>query len=303
MAEGGSEPTAADVEAAWQTLRKRPTPQAMAAYNEAFAVWRALAARPVGRPPSGDGGALGSAERAQALRARHQESAEKWGRVSPSLQRLRRAIQADDSSAIVEATIDLVNATGISLERISIVHAHPTADHVVIEAWNGKQRVLGLVSWPVLGAYFGYEDLGGDEANLLADANGSLLARVMADKLERGEYRPWSSLGEIVPCIDIAGSDINTNTQPLSDKGLPLWSGGNGIDGARFHPGRPQVMPERWIEIAPRKPAGWSLTVRGADRKDGAEPASVHTLDEARASAKQLAAAHGIRDVIVRNRK
>lgn len=294
---------AEEVEAAWQTLRKQRTPLAMAAYNEAFAVWRALALRPVGRPPSGDAAALGSAERAQALRTRHQESAEKWGRVSPHLQALRRAIAADDSDAIIEATIELVNTTGVTLDRATVVHAQPTAEHVVLEGWNGPQRVLGFIPWSVLAGYFGYAGLGGDEANLLADANTAAFTRVMADKLERGEYRPWSRLGVTVPCVDIAGSDIENSVQALNADGLPLWAGQGGIGGVRFHPDKPPHTPERWIEISPRQPAGWSLAVRGPGKKTGAEPSDTPTLGEARRRAKELAATHGIGDVVIRNRK
>jgi hypothetical protein len=91
------------VDKAWRRWKEDPNAQTEAAYDRAYASWKELgSSRGVGRPVSGDQTPLTSTERAQAARARQQQSAAKWERVAPIIQHIRRAVEASDDTTILQ---------------------------------------------------------------------------------------------------------------------------------------------------------------------------------------------------------
>lgn len=208
MADRKTEAVRIELEAAWTRVRQNPSAETGAAYAEAHEAWAALTPRRVGRPASSDGAALTGPGRTQALRLRQQDSAGKWARVAPGIQNLRGAVRAGDLNAISAALRVLVNETAVSLDRVAVIHAHPGTDQTVIEGWDGERPVLGFVALATLAGYFGREDLTPAQANLLAVGDLAPFARVMAEKLERGDYRPYARGGVTVPCVDITPADL-----------------------------------------------------------------------------------------------
>ena len=208
MADRKIDAALAELEAAWARVRQNPSAETGAAYADAHDAWTALAPRRVGRPASSDGAALTGPERTQALRQRQQDSAGKWARVAPVLQSLRGAVRAGDLNAVSAAVRILVNETTVALERVAVIHAHPGTDQTVIEGWDGDRPVLGFIALATLAGHFEREDLTPAQANLLAVRNLAPFARVMAEKLERGDYRPYARGGVTVPCVDITPADL-----------------------------------------------------------------------------------------------
>ncbi|MCX7354704.1 MAG: hypothetical protein NTY59_07740 [Alphaproteobacteria bacterium] len=209
MAERTIEIARTALEAAWARARDNPSAETGVAYADAHAAWTDLARRRVGRPASSDGAALTGPERAQALRGRQQDSAGKWTRVAPVIQSLRGAVRAGDLNAVSAAVRALVNETSVTLDRITVIHAHPSSDQTVLEGWDGDRPVLGFVALATLAGYFGRADLTPAQANLLVGQDLAPFARAMEARLERGDYRPYARGGVTVPCIDILLSDFD----------------------------------------------------------------------------------------------
>ena len=138
MAERTIEIARTALEAAWARARDNPSAETGVAYADAHAAWTDLARRRVGRPASSDGAALTGPERAQALRGRQQDSAGKWTRVAPVIQSLRGAVRAGDLNAVSAAVRALVNETSVTLDRITVIHAHPSSDQTVLEGWDAR---------------------------------------------------------------------------------------------------------------------------------------------------------------------
>jgi hypothetical protein len=220
------------VDEAWRRWKDDPTPQTEAAYDRAYASWKELGSgRSVGRPPSGDQTSLTSTERAQAARARQQQSAERWERVAPAIQEIRRAVEASDDAAILKLAKSLSEETAVSLKDFSVIHAQPDADVVVLHSWHDKQMVLAFIPRIHLEDALRRDRLTGKQANLVVDRNLDAFARIVSAKYERSEYRPYSRFGSTLPCVDINGDDIETSGETLTDSVLNVSAGWTGPDG------------------------------------------------------------------------
>jgi uncharacterized alpha-E superfamily protein len=219
------------VDRAWERLKQHPTEGNIVAYDRAYHEWRQLGAgRGVGRPPSGDQ-VLSSTERAREARARQQLSAERWEKVAPSIQQLRRALQSGDTAAVENIAHALVKETEMILHHVQVIHAQPDSDYVVLNALHGKQTVLAFIEVIHLDDHFRRRHMSGREANLVVDRNIEAFAGIMSSKYERGEYRPYSRFGSTLPRVDITLDDIEVSGEKLTDSVLSLkaqWVSPNG---------------------------------------------------------------------------
>jgi hypothetical protein len=197
----------AAVDSAWERLKADPTNGNISAYDRAYNEWRQQGStRGVGRPASGDH-VLSSTERAREARARRQQSAERWERVAPHIQHLRRALQTSDQDAVRAIARALVNVTEMVLQSVQVIHAQPDSDYVVLNAMHGHQIVLGFTAVIHLDDYFRRRHLSGRQANLVVDRNIEAFGRIMSAKYERGEYRPYSRFGSTLTdsILDLKG--------------------------------------------------------------------------------------------------
>ena len=220
------------VDEAWRRWKEDRTPQTEAVYDRAYESWKELGSgRSVGRPASGDQTALTSTERAQAARARQQQSASKWERVAPIVQQIRRAVEASEEASILRLAKSLATETTVQLKDFSVIHAQPDSDVVVLHCWHDKQMVLAFISKMHLEDHFRRDRLTGKEANLVVDRNLDSFARIISAKYERGEYRPYSRFGSTLPRVDINLQDIEMSGETLTDSVLNLtagWASGDG---------------------------------------------------------------------------
>jgi hypothetical protein len=210
------------VDRAWERLKTDPTEKNIAAYDRAYDAWRRLgASRGVGRPASGDQ-VLNSTERAREARARQQMAAERWERVAPYIQQLRRALESRDRHTVETIVAALVKETEMVLQHVQVVHAQPDSDYVVLHARHGNQNVLAFIAIIHLDDYFRRRHLSGREANLVVDRNIDAFARIISAKYERGEYRPYSRFGSTLPRVDITLDDIESSGEKWTDNVLDM---------------------------------------------------------------------------------
>lgn len=218
----------AAVDEAWRRWKEHPTSVTEAIYDQAYENWKRFGSRrSVGRPPSGDDSGLTSTERAREARSRQQQSAARWEKVAPLIQRMRRAVEVGDSVEVSKIADELVKETEMVLRRVNVVHAQPDGDFVVLHGWHDRQMVLAFIATTHIDDYFRRrEHLSGKKANLLVDRNIDAFARIMSAKYERGEYRPYSRFGSTLPSVDITLEDITASGEALTDSVLdlePMW--------------------------------------------------------------------------------
>lgn len=220
------------VDEAWQRWKENPNPETEAAYDRAHASWKELGvSRGVGRPPSGDQTTLSSTERAQAARARQQQSATKWERVAPIIQHIRRAVEASDDATILELAKSLAKETTVLLKDFSVIHAQPDSDVVVLHCWHDRQMVLAFIPKIHLEDALRRDRLTGKEANLVVDRNLDAFAGIISAKYERGEYRPYSRFGSTLPRVDVTSGEVEAIRESLTDNVLNLSAGWASTDG------------------------------------------------------------------------
>jgi hypothetical protein len=218
----------AAVDNAWRRWKEYPNSETEAAYDRAYENWKKFGSRrSVGRPPSGDDSGLTSTERAREARARQQQSATRWEKVAPLIQRMRRAVEVGDSAEVSRIAVALVKETEMVLRNVNVVHAQPDGEFVVLHGWHDRQMVLAFIATEHLDDYFrSREHLSGKKANLVVDRNLDAFARIMSAKYERGEYRPYSRFGSTLPSVDITLEDIAASGETLADSVLdlePMW--------------------------------------------------------------------------------
>ncbi len=223
------------VDDAWKEWLATRSADAEAAYGEAYARWKALGVRGVGRPASGDS-SLDSNARAQAARARQQQSARRWERVAPHIQDLRRSLEIGNPTAVENTARTLVKATAMLLSDLQVVHAQPNSDVVVLHGLDDSQTVLAFIPVEHLDDYFERRHLSGKQANLVVDANLDILAQVISDKYERGEHRPYSRFGSTLPRVDLCLEDLKVSRSKMSDDVLATASGAIWSDNAGGRP-------------------------------------------------------------------
>ncbi len=220
------------VDEAWRRWKENPNPQTEAAYDHAYASWKELGSgRGVGRPVSGDQAPLTSTERAQAARARQQQSAAKWERVAPIIQHIRRAVEASDDATILGLAKSLVKETTVSLKDFSVIHAQPDTDVVVLHCWHDRQMVLAFIPKIHLEDALRRDRLTGKEANLVVDRNLDAFVGIISAKYERGEYRPYSRFGSTMPRVDVMSEEVEAIRGSLTDSVLNLSAGWVASDG------------------------------------------------------------------------
>ncbi len=220
------------VDQAWRRWKEDPNRQTEAAYDRAYESWKELGSgRGVGRPASGDEAALTSTERAQAARARQQQSAAKWERVAPIVQQIRRAIEANDDGAILGLAKTLAKETAVLLKNFSVIHAQPDTDVVVLNCWHDKQMVLAFIPKIHLEDALRRERLTGKQANLVVDRNLNVFVSIISAKYERGEYRPYSRFGSPLPSVNVTSEEVEAIREDLTDSILDLEAGWMTRDG------------------------------------------------------------------------
>ena len=214
------------VDTAWQHWKNDPTNAAHSAYDEAYQAWKAFGGgRGVGRPASGDQGALTSTERAQAARARQQQSASRWEKVAPLVQQLRREVVSGDDAAVLDIARTLVKETEMLLSNVEVVHAQPDSDFVVLHGFEGRRMVLAFIDVIHLDDLFRRAHLTGQQANLVVDRNIEVIKRIVSDKYERGEHRPYSRFGSTLPRVDITLDDLEPHRHEMTDSVLDMQAG------------------------------------------------------------------------------
>ena len=106
-----------------------------------------------------------------------------------------------------------------------MIHAKPDSDAVVIHAWDGPDMMLAFNSRRALDDHFQRPGLKGKAANLVVDRNIEAFGRIINDKYERGEHRPYPRSGSTLRRVDVEAADIKSSGEKLSDSVLDLqWS-------------------------------------------------------------------------------
>ena len=206
------------VDEAWNRLKAQPTAENEKAYDEAHNNWKRLGgARGVGRPASSDRNALSSSQRAQAARLRQQRSAEKWEKVAPIIQSMREAMSIGNYDLAITKAKEVTEATEMVLSEFNVIHAQPDHDFVVLHAFHGKEMVLTFIPKIHLEDHLRSQRLSGKQANAIVDRNIDAFARIISEKFERGEYRPYSRLGSTLPRVDITLEDIENSDELITD--------------------------------------------------------------------------------------
>jgi hypothetical protein len=192
--------------------------------------------RGVGRPASGDT-ALSSSARAQAARQRQQQAATRWEKVAPIIQAIRRAHEANDNRMMVDLGRRLIKETDMLLSNLQVIHAQPDSDFVVLNGFDGKKMVLAFIPVVHLDDLFRVRHLSGQQANVLVDANLDVFARIISNKYERGEHRPYSRFGSTLPRVDLTLEDMEQSGETFSKSVLDTLAGSGwmGRDGS-FRP-------------------------------------------------------------------
>lgn len=222
------------VDEAWRHLKEDRNAQTEVAYDRAYTSWKELGAgRGAGRPASGDQTSLTSTERAQAARARQQQSAAKWEKVAPIIQQIRRAIEESDDTTILQLAKTLAKETAVLLKDFSVVHAQPDSDVVVLHCWHDRQMILAFIPKIHLGDALRRERLTGKEANLIVDRNLDAFTGIISAKYERGEYRPYSRFGTTLPRVDLTSEEVESIREHLIVSVLDVSAGWMGSDGRR----------------------------------------------------------------------
>jgi hypothetical protein len=220
------------VDGAWLRWKDNPTQENEAAYDRAYANWKEFGTgRGVGRPPSGDQTALTSTERAQAARAQQQQSATKWEKVAPLIQRIRRAVELNDDTAILELAKSLAKETAVPLKDFSVIHAQPDTDVVVLNCWHDRQMVLAFIPKIHLEDALRRDRLTGKQANLVVNRHLDAFAGIISAKYERGEYRPYSRFGTTLPRVDVTSEEVEAIRGDLTDSVLNISAGWVSPDG------------------------------------------------------------------------
>lgn len=220
------------VDEAWQRLKENQNAETEAAYDRAHAIWKELGAgRSVGRPASGDETPLTSTERAQAVRARQQQSAAKWEKVAPAIQDIRRAAEVNDDASILRLAKSLAKETAVLLKNFSVIHAQPNLDVVVLNSWHDRQMVLASIPKKHLVDALGRDSLTGKQANLVVDRNLEVFADIISAKYERGEWRPYSRFGSTLPRVDVTSEEVEAVRDKLTSNVLDINAGWMGSDG------------------------------------------------------------------------
>ena len=109
---------------------------------------------------------------------------------------LRRALEVGDKSAVINTAKALVKETEMLLSNLNVVHAQPDDDFlVVLNGFDGAKMVLAFIPVIHLDDLFRVRHLSGKQANVLVDANLEAFARIISNKYERGDHRPYSRFG------------------------------------------------------------------------------------------------------------
>ena len=213
------------VDEAWRQAKKEATPEARDAFDLAYAKWEDLCpptARGVGRKVRGGDQPMTSSQRAQAARTRQQQSAARWERAVPLIQRLRNAVEAHDPAAIMSAAESLTKETAMALRDFDVVHAQPDSDLVIVTARDGQHTVLTFIPTMHLEDHFRIRTLSGKQANLLVDRNIQAFSHLISAKYERGDYGAYSRYGSTFPRVDIALEDIESIRESLTASVLAM---------------------------------------------------------------------------------
>jgi hypothetical protein len=208
------------VDEAWRRVKTEATIEARDAFDLAYARWEELCpstARGIGRKVRGGDEPMTSSQRAQATRARQQQSAARWERVAPLIQQLRKAVEAQDATGVISYAEALTKETAMVLRDFNVIHAQPDSDFVVVHGWHDRQIVLTFIPRMHL------EDL-------LVDRNIEAFSHIISAKYERGDYRAYSRSGSTYPRVDITLEDIQSSGESLTDSVLAMdaqfrWAG------------------------------------------------------------------------------
>jgi len=221
------------VDEAWRRVKTEATIEARDAFDLAYARWEELCpstARGIGRKVRGGDEPMTSSQRAQATRARQQQSAARWERVAPLIQQLRKAVEAQDATGVISYAEALTKETAMVLRDFNVIHAQPDSDFVVVHGWHDRQIVLTFIPRMHLEDYFHRGRLSGKQANLLVDRNIEAFSHIISAKYERGDYRAYSRSGSTYPRVDITLEDIQSSGESLTDSVLAMdaqfrWAG------------------------------------------------------------------------------
>ncbi len=113
----------------------------------------------------------------------------------------------------------------MTLSNVEVIHAQPDSDFVVLHGWDNRQMVLAFIPVMHLEDLFRRQSLSGQQANLVADRNIEVIARIVSAKYERGEHRPYSRFGSTLPRVDITLDDLDPHKAEMTDSVLDLKAG------------------------------------------------------------------------------
>jgi hypothetical protein len=119
----------------------------------------------------------------------------------------------------------LTEETAVKLHDFQVIHAQPDPYCAVVQAWDGRDMVLAFISREALSDHFHRTGLRGPDLSLLVDRNIEAFGRIISDKYERGDHRPYSRAGSTLRRVDITLDDIEASGEELTDSVLDMaWS-------------------------------------------------------------------------------
>ena len=90
--------------------------------------------------------------------------------------------------------------------------------------------VLAFIPVVHLDDLFRVRHLSGKQANVLVDANLEAFARIISNKYERGEHRPYSRFGSTLPLVDLTLEEMEQSGETFSKTVLDTLAGSGWID-------------------------------------------------------------------------
>jgi hypothetical protein len=130
---------------------------------------------------------------------------------------------------------------GMNLSNFVVVRDHTDlANRALIQCFDGNRTVLVSITQHALGDYFHRSDLTPRQRDLLIDRNLEVLAPVISDKYERGEFRAhFDPIGRpFAPLVELTLGDLQRAPFRLSDTVIEIDAR------AGFHCGQPFVSPD-----------------------------------------------------------
>ncbi|MGO8915381.1 MAG: hypothetical protein ACLQJR_05685 [Stellaceae bacterium] len=120
-----------------------------------------------------------------------------------------------------------------NFDVIREAHAFDVEAATILAGYQGRQRVLVILSRETVDDLFPARRLTRDQRILLADRHRDALNRIASAKLVAGQHATYSQFGTTLPLVHVTRDDIARSGEPFSGSVLDIAAGAGfaGADG------------------------------------------------------------------------